>query len=185
MTTPPGRRRYAADMNHMKKTVLTFGLISAAVSIGLMLASLPFLNTHGYETMDVIGYASMVAAALLVFFGIRSYRENAADGRLTFGRGLVVGLLITLISTLCYVVAFQLVYFKFVPDFGERFAACMVECARASGASAQEIDQTAKQAEMFKGMYDNPAANAALTFAMSFPIGLLASVTSAAILRKR
>jgi len=34
-------------------------------------------------------------------------------------------------------------------------------------------------------MYDNPALNAALTFAERFPIGLAITATSAAILRKR
>jgi len=72
-----------------------------------------------------------------------------------------------------------------MPGFGEKFAACMVERARASGASPQKIDETARLAQSLKQMYDNPAINAALTFAERFPIGLLASAISAAILRRR
>lgn len=169
----------------MRKTVLVFGLISAAVSTGLMIATVPFIHSVRYETADVLGYTSIVLAALLVFFGIRSFRENAAGGRLTFGQGMAVGVLITLVSAACYVAAFQLVYFRFVPDFGEKFAACMVERARAAGSTPQELDAVAKQAETLKGLYDKPAANAALSFAMSFPIGLAATAVSAAILRKR
>lgn len=124
-------------------------------------------------------------SALLVFFGIRSFRDSAGAGRVSFGRGFAVGLLITLVSCLVSVAAFQIVYFKLTPEFGDRFAACMVERARAKGASPQAIDETAKQAQVLKQLYDNPLTNAALTFVQPFPIGLVASVLSAAILRRR
>jgi hypothetical protein len=169
----------------MKKTMLTFGLLSAAVSVALMLATIPFIYSLRHETADVLGYTSIVLSALVVFFGIRSYRENAGAGRLTFGRGLAVGLLITLVSSLCYVVAFQIVYFGVAPDFGEKFAACMVERARASGGTPEQIDETARQARTFKELYDHPATNAALSFAMSFPVGLVVTAASAALLRKQ
>jgi hypothetical protein len=168
----------------MKKTGLTFGLISGAVSTAMMLATIPFIHSARLETADVLGYTSIVLSALLVFFGIRSYRENAGGG-ITFGQGLAVGLLITAISCACYVVAFQIVYFQLVPEFGDKFAACMVERVRAAGGTPQQLEETAKQAATFKRLYDNPATNAALTFATSFPIGLAATAVSAAILRKR
>jgi uncharacterized protein DUF4199 len=169
----------------MKKTVWSFGLISAAVSIVMMLVTLPFIEPGRYGTADVLGYTSIVLSALLVFFGIRSYRENAGGGRLSFGRGLSVGLLITLISCVCYAAAFEVVYFKVVPDFGEKFAACMVERTRASGGTPQAVAAAERQAGTLKRLYDHPATNAALSFATSFPVGLLATAVSAAILRKR
>ena len=169
----------------MKRTVLRFGLISGAASIAMMLATIPFISSIRFRTADVLGYTSIVLSALLVFFGIRSYRESAGAGLITFGRALAVGLLITLISCVCYVVAFEIIYFKLVPEFGDKFAACMVERVRLAGGSQQQIYETAKRAQTFKRLYDNPATNAALTFATSFPIGLVVTAISAAILRKR
>jgi hypothetical protein len=169
----------------MWKPTLTFGLISGAVAVLLVLAALPFINVQDFRKADVFGYASMVLSALLVFFGVRSYRENAGAGRISFGRGLAVGLLITLISCACTVVAFEIVYFKLVPDFGDKFSACLVERARASGESPEELAVVAKRAQTLKRLYDNPVTNAALTFATSFPIGLGVSAISAAILRRR
>jgi hypothetical protein len=75
----------------------------------------------------------------MVFFGVRSYRENAAGGRLTFGRGFAVGILITLISSACHV-GWEIVYFKLMPGFAEKYAVHMVERAKASGASQQKED---------------------------------------------
>ena len=42
-------------------------------------------------------------AFLMVYFGVKSYRDNVAGGRVTFGRALQVGLLITVLASACYV----------------------------------------------------------------------------------
>lgn len=169
----------------MKKTVLTFGLISGAVSAATMLATLPFADRIGWEKGEVLGYTVIVLSALMVFFGVRSYRENVGRGRITFGRGLAVGILITLISSACYVGTWEVVYYKLMPNFADKYAAHMVERAKASGASQQKVDETEKQAKQFKQMYDNPAMNIAITFMEVFPIGLVVALMSAGILRKK
>jgi hypothetical protein len=170
---------------NMKKTALTYGLLSAAVSTAMMFITVPFIRPESQGTADVLGYTSILLSALFVFFGIRSYRENAGEGRMTFGRGLAVGLIITLISTVCYAAAFEVMYFKLVPDFGERFSTCMVEHARAAGSTSEEVERVAGRAQVLKQLYDNPATNAALTFATSFPIGLVVALISAAILKRK
>ena len=146
---------------------------------------MPFIEAGDHRRADILGYASIVLSALVVFFGIRSYREKEGGGQITFGRGLLVGVLITLIGCACVIVAFELVYFWLVPDYGEKFSACMVDRARESGGTEAEIEKARGQAAMFKRLYDNPFTNAAVTFATSFPIGLAASAISAALLRKR
>jgi hypothetical protein len=169
----------------MKKIVLIFGLISGAVSAVVMLATARLMGSIGYDKAEVIGYTGIVLSALLIFFGIRAYREGAGGGRLTFGRGLAVGVLITLVSSLCYVLAFQIIYFQWMPDFGAKFVVCMVDRVRASGASAEKVAEATRQAQEFKRLYDNPATNAALTFLEPFPIGVVVTVISAALLRKK
>lgn len=169
----------------MKKTVLTFGLISGAVSAVTMLAAVPFADKIGFDKGEILGYTAIVLTALITFFGVRSYRENVGGGRMTFGRGFAVGILITLISSACYVGTWEIVYYKLMPDFSEKYAAHMVERAKASGASQQKIDEQLRQAKQFKQMYDKPAINAALTFMEVFPIGLGVTLLSAGILRKK
>jgi hypothetical protein len=169
----------------MKKTVLTFGLISGAISSGLMLASVPFMEQIGFDRGVILGYTAIVLSFLLVFFGIRSYRENVGGGQISFGRAFSVGILITLVSCVIYVVTWEIVYFNFLPDFLEKYANYSVEKARASGASAEEITRLVADMNNFKTLYDNPLINAAFTFIEPFPIGLLITIISAAILRKR
>jgi Protein of unknown function (DUF4199) len=169
----------------MKKTVLTFGLISGAISALIMFATLPFVDKIGFDKGEILGYTTIILSALLIFFGVRSYRENVSGGRLTFGRGVAVGILIALISSLCYVAAWEVAYFKFMPDFADKYSAHMVEHAKASGASPEKIEQATQEARQFKEMYNNPVMNVAVTFAEVFPIGLCVTLLSAAILRKK
>lgn len=169
----------------MKKTVLIFGLISGAMSAVMMLATIPFEEKISSEKGLILGYTTIVLAALMVYFGVRSYRENVGGGRLTFGRGFAVGILITLISCACYVGTWEIIYYKLMPDFADKYAAHMVERAKASGASQQKIEEAEQKAKQFKVMYDNPAINVAMTFAEPFPVGLLVTLVSAGILRKK
>ncbi len=170
----------------MKKIVLTFGLISGALMAAFMFATLPFHDKIGFDRWGlVVGYTSMVLAFILVFFGIRSYRENVAGGAISFGRAFVVGILIAIISSVCYVIAWEILYFNFMPDFLDKYAAHVIGQARASGASAEAIQAKAQEMQQFKQMYSNPFFNAAITFLEPFPVGLILTLISAVILRKK
>jgi len=168
----------------MKKTVLTFGLISGAIISALMLATVPFMHKIGMSRGMVIGYTTMVLAFLLVFFGIRSYRENVGEGRISFGRALAVGFLIMLITCACYVITWEFVYFNFMPDFGEKYAAFVLEDARAKGASPEELATRTAEMKKFQEMYNNIFYNVALTFLEPLPVGLIMTFISALILRR-
>jgi hypothetical protein len=169
----------------MKKTVLTFGLLSGALSALMMFATLPFIDQIGFDKGAYVGYTAIVISFLFVYFGVRSYRDNAQSGRLTFGRGFAVGILITLISCVCYVIAWEVVYFNFMPDFADKYAAHAIDHLRSTGAAQSAIDAMTTQMADFKRMYANPAMNAAMTFTEPFPIGLLVTLISAAVLRKK
>jgi hypothetical protein len=169
----------------MKKTVLTFGLISGAVAALLMSLLVVFADRIGFDRAVIVGYTTIVVSLLLVPFGIRSYRENVGGGHITFGRAFAVGILITIISCICYVIAWEIVYYNFLPDFVEKYGAYMVEKARAAGASQQAIEATVQEMKNMKTMLDNPLINAAMTFIEPFPVGLIITLISAAILRKK
>ena len=96
-----------------------------------------------------------------------------------------MGLLITLISSACHVVTFHILYFNVFPDLGDKYAACMIQRAKDSGASDQKILQAADLAQKLKQLYDKPATNGAVAFAEAFPVGAFAAVLSAAILRRK
>jgi Protein of unknown function (DUF4199) len=165
----------------MKKTVLIFGLISGVIMAAMMFATLPFTDSAWLQSHSmVVGYTTMVLSFMLVFFGIRSYRENIGGGTITFGRAFAIGILITLISSVLYVVTWEIMYFG-VPSFGQKFMAMCVAHVKNSGASPEAIQTELNQLKYL----DNPLINAALTFTEPFPVGLIITLISAAILRKK
>src|SRR6266851_9489775 len=165
----------------MKKTVLIFGLISGGIMTAMMFGTLPFTNSPWLQSNSmVIGYTTMVLSFMLVFFGIRSYRENVGGGAITFWRAFAVGILITLISSVLYVVTWEIMYFG-VPSFGERFMTMCVAHIKSSGASPEAIQTQLNQLKYL----DNPFINAAMSFTEPFPVGLIITLISALILRKK
>jgi amino acid transporter len=169
----------------MKKVVLTFGLIAGAVLSAMMLLTIPFSDTIGFDKLEVIGYTTMVLAFLLVYFGVRSYRDTVGRGSISFGRAFAVGALIVVVASLCYVATWEVMYFNFTPDFLDKYQAHAVEKARAAGESQASIDEKRAEMEKFAVMYQNPVINAAMTFLEPLPVGLLIALISAGILRRR
>ena len=88
----------------MKKVILTYGLIG-----GVMIACFVWLvstlcdrNIISFDKSEYYGYGSMIVALTMVFFGVKSYRDNNGKGVITFWKGVQIGLLITLIGTFMY-----------------------------------------------------------------------------------
>jgi hypothetical protein len=170
----------------MRKIVLTFGLIAGAMLSVMMLLTVPFMDRIGSDYGLVVGYTTMVIAFLMVYFGVRSYRDNVAGGSVTFGRAFTIGLLITLIASVCYVATWEVVYYKFMPDFADKYAAHEVDKARRTGATDAQIAAKEKEMAQFKEEYAKPLVNIAYTFIEPLPVGLLFTlVTAVALSRKR
>ncbi len=169
----------------MRKIVLTFGLIAGAILSAMMFITLHFQDQIGFDKSAFIGYTTMVLAFLMVYFGVRSYRDNVAGGTVTFGRALVVGLLITAVASACYVASWEVIYYNFAPDFLDKYAAYSVEKARASGATEEKLAEQIRQMEEFKVMYRKPLVNIALTFLEPLPVGLLLTIVTAAVTSRK
>jgi len=169
----------------VKRTILVFGLISGLISSLLMIASVPLMNRNGFDHGYVLGYTTIVLSLMLTFFGVRSYRDNVGKGQISFGRAFLVGLAITLISCAFYVVTWEVIYYNFMPDFMDKYGAHVLQKMQASGATAAAIQEKSEALNKLKVMYKNPLFNAAMTFIEPFPVGLVITLLSAAILRRR
>ena len=170
----------------MKKIVLRYGLASGAILMTLSAVMLPLcLNGDHFDNGELLGYSAMVLAFLLVFFGIRSYRDNVAGGAIGFGKAFQVGILITLITCAMYVIAWEITYFNFFPDFLDRYSAHVLEKMRAAGESEAAIQKTTAQMATMAKYYDNVLFNSAITFMEAFPVGLIVTLVSAGILRRK
>lgn len=169
----------------MKKTVLTFGLISGVMISVLMGGSLLLADKIGSGHSMAIGYTIMVASFLLVYFGIRSYRDNQLGGRISFGRAFACGLLISLITTVCYVAMWEILYFGFMPHFMDSYFAAQIHKVQSAGLDAATTATKVAAIRHSQELYQNPLVNMAYTFIEPLPVGLIITLISAAILRRK
>jgi hypothetical protein len=165
----------------MKKTVLTFGLISGFIIAVLMGGSLIFADRIGSGHSMILGYTIMVASFLLVYFGIRSYRDNNLGGQISFGRAI----LITLITTACYVVMWEILYFNFMPHFMDSYFAAQIQKVQSAGLDSVATAAQVAAIRHSQQLYQNPLVNIAYTIIEPLPVGLLITLISAAVLRRK
>ena len=169
----------------MKKIVLTFGLISGAILAAVMLVTIPFHDAIGWDRSMLVGYTTMVLAFLLIFFGVRSYRDKVGGGTVRFGRGLAVGALIGVVASLCYVATWEVLYFTVASDYMVKYEAHVLDKARANGENDDAIAKKKAEMEKFATLYKNPAINAGITFLEPLPVALLIALVSAGVLSRR
>lgn len=173
----------------MKKIVLVCGLIAGLISASWTLGYLSISRgkpdfeegSGGY----IYGYASMILGFSLIYVGVRNYRNKYNGGVISFGKAFRMGLYITLIASTVYVAAWLIYYYSCFQNFGEVWSAYVIKKAQESGASAAVIAQKKAEMASFAEMYKNPLFNALLTYAEIVPVGLLASLITAFVLKRK
>ena len=175
------------SMSSMKNTVIKYGLISGILISAMMMLSISLFHDQiGFGAAGLlVGYTTMILAFLLIYFGVRSYRDTIGGGTVRFGRALAIGVLIAAVSSVCYVATWEVMYFKFMPDFMDKYSAHEVEKARASGATEAQIAARKAEMDKFAEEYKNPLYNAAYTFMEPLPVGLIIALVSAGLLSRR
>jgi Protein of unknown function (DUF4199) len=168
----------------MSKVIVRYGIIAGlivGISMILYMISIP-ADAKSAPSM-LLTYVVMLVALSMVFVGIKQYRDKALGGVIRFMPALLVGLGISAVAGVFYALAWEvsMAFMKF--DFIQFYADSMVEQARASGADAQGVAAAAQRAADFTQMYDNPLIRVPFSFLEIFPVGILVSLISAAILR--
>jgi hypothetical protein len=107
------------------------------------------------------------------------------QGTITFGQGFKIGILIALVTSVIYVVWWEIYMHFFMSDFAEQYASKMMEAAKASGATEEELAKKLKETTDAQEMYSKFYFRVLLTFSEIFPVGLLLSLVSAALLKRK
>ncbi len=131
------------------------------------------------------GYAAMILSFSLVFVGVKNFRDKQNDGIISFGKAFKIGFLIALIASTMYVIAWMIDYYFFIPDFMDKFCSQAIASSKASGASQAEINAQTAEMDTYKEMYKNPFGVILLTYMEILPVGLVVSLISALILKKK
>ena len=173
----------------MKKNTLVFGAIAGVIVSTVMAISMPFMkcdSESGGSTGMITGFSSMLVAFSFVFVGIKNYRDKVNGGTLTFGKGFLLGCLISFVASTIYVLTWAVEYHFFFPDFMDTYSAMQIKELQASGISGAAYDEAVKGFESAAYSYKhNPFFFAMYTYMEILPVGILISLISALILRRK
>lgn len=167
----------------MKQVIWKYGLLAGVILAALMFLTIPFVDTIG-DMGIVLGYTTMIIGFMMVFFGIRAYRDGEGGGKVTFGRAFLIGLAITAIGSLCYVGAWEVISNKYMPDFADKYSARIMAKARADGMPEAELAATQKKMDEFAKSYKNPWYRMSMTLLEPLPVGVILSLVASGMLRR-
>ncbi len=172
----------------MKKIVLIYGLVAGLIMGGMFFISMPMMMNGNMKNGQLIGYATMVIALSTIFIGTKTYRDRYLGGMIKFGRAFLVGLYISLIASFLYATGWEIFLASQKmngTDFMDFYVECQVDQLEKSGASPEKIAQVKAQADAGYGWYNSLPLRFLFTMlAESFPVGLIVSLISAAILKR-
>lgn len=173
----------------MKNVVLKYGLIAGLIQVVVGFGLMAVLIGDGSKNMqyaELLGYATMIVALSVIFFGVKTYRDQQLDGSISFGRAFKVGLYITLVASALYIVGWMLYYHlgsgsAMMDAYLEQHIATL----QSSGQSAEAVQAEIERMEGFMEMYQNPIVMIGMTFMEIFPVGLIISLIAAALLKRK
>ena len=167
----------------MSRIILIFGLAAGLIVAVPMCLLVANAEPGSAATSHVTGYLIMLLALSLVFFGVKHLRDRELGGVIRFAPALLAGLGISAVAGVIYVIGWEITLA--VTDFAfiDSYSNAAVDGARAKGASATEVEAVIAQMNEFRRQYANPFFRMPVTFIEIFPVGLLVSLVSAALLR--
>lgn len=168
----------------MLRTILKYGVIGGVI-VAIPTFTIPVQFRHHIPDAlaMAIGYTSMLVALTTVFLGIKHQRDTAGGGVIGFWRALGLGLAISIVAGIFYVLAWELVLAVTHMDFAGDYARAVIAHARARGLSGDALAKMVAQMDDFRRSYANPVYRMTMTFTEIAPVGVLVSLVSAGLLR--
>ncbi|HEX5183037.1 MAG TPA: DUF4199 domain-containing protein [Allosphingosinicella sp.] len=167
----------------MLNKILVYGVIAGLVAGLPLSAFVIFGHDNAPGNGMLIGYTIMLVALSTIFVAIKRHRDEMLGGVIRFWPAFGLGLGISLVAGILYVIAWEASCAIAHVDFASSYAASMIEQKRAAGASAAELARVTAEMERFKVQYANPLFRLPMTFIEIFPVGVLVSLISAGLLR--
>lgn len=174
----------------MKRNILVFGVIAGVIIAAFMATSMAIMSSsensfEGSTGAMIMGFTAMAVAFSFIFVGMKNYRDKQNGGVLTFGKGFLLGFMISLVASTIYVLTWAVEYHFFLPDFMDKYSAMQIKQLQQSGMTGTALDESIKSIESAKANYSNPVFFALYTYMEILPVGVIITLISAFILRRK
>ena len=168
----------------MTALILRYGILGGVlVTVPMLWNWLRLAPGEAPDTSMLFGYLTMFVALSMVFVGVKAYRDKVLGGVVRFLPAFGVGLGISAVASLFYVIGWEICTAYGTFDFAAFWKASMIKSATAGGATPEQMRKAVADAEAFAVMYRNPLYRMPMTFIEMFPVGVLVSLITAAVLR--
>ncbi len=173
----------------MRKIVIVYGGISGLLMVMMFLISFAMMENGAlsFENSELFGYTTMIIVLSLIFFGVKSFRDKHSNGTITFGKGFKVGISIAAVASLMYATGWEVYYNStdLKETFMQRYTDLTIKKMQHDGKSQEQIDKKREEMRSFAEMYKNPFIRFGMTLMEIFPVGLVITLVSAGVLRKK
>ena len=164
----------------MNNIIIKNGLFGSIIVSALLVFVTMYMKANPKKEVSMmIGFAVMILAFFFVAMGIKQQRD-ANNGLITFGKAFMIGLWITLIISTIYVLVWLIILYNFFPNFAEHYTDMAIQKA-----SPEEVAKVTEEMNSFKEMYKNPIMVILFTYMEILPLGIVFSLVSALILKKK
>lgn len=168
----------------MVRLILIAGIVAGVIVGAPMIAMMwAFKDSENPPMSAVLGYATMLVALSVIFLAVKRQRDHAGGGVIKFWPAFGMGLAISAVAGVIYVLAWEASLALTGVDFAGHYADVMVAQQRAKGVSGAELERFIAEMDAFRRNYANPLYRMPVTFTEIFPVGVLVSLISAALLR--
>lgn len=169
----------------MKKVIIQYGIYAGLINACFMCVSMAYLHISGnYEGNIWLGYTAMLLAYIFIYFGIKKFRDQLNAEKINFIQGFKIGLGISLISSLFYVIAWAIEYHFYMPEFMDKVIESSINKLKSENLNAEQLKIKESEMLAYKTMYQNPLYFFLFSFLEIFPVGAFSSLIYAFILKK-
>lgn len=144
-----------------------------------------YKNDPTFEGSMWIGFGTMILAFGFIYVGISNFRKEQPNQSIGFGQAFQIGLGISAVASLLYLLIWAIEYNFIFPDFMERYTETMLEKAKAENLPAAELQAKTEEMRNYKELYKNPLWFSLMTLAEIFPVGLILSLIFAGVMFSR
>jgi hypothetical protein len=168
----------------MIRIILVYGAIGALIVGTFMVVGMTtWPSQEPPANSALVGYLTIILALTTVFLGVKHYRDRTLGGVIKFLPAFLVGLGISAVASLGWVIGWEISLAVTGLDFPAMYSEMMLEQARGRGATDAELQRITSESVSFAKMYANPLFRVPITFVEMFPVGVIISLISALLLR--
>lgn len=165
----------------MLRRIITYGPAGGVIAIVLVISTMFINGLHGVWSMAA-GYLAMLIGLSTIFLAIKLQRDETQGGVIGFFPALGMGLAISFIAGIVYALGWEIYMAATHNNFSAEYAHMIIAHAKAAHASGAALARAMAEAADFQRQYADPLYRLRMTFIEIFPVGVLVSLISAALL---